>query len=155
MNLLKSIKLRFKPPKLSDPVFGELTYMYISNHPERSYWEAEWIFPPTETPISVGLDGDESGPKSEFREWYLSLPSRFPQVLESSKPELAKVFKSWLDQELPTDIFKALKLTGFSVQDPKATSISWDIAFETTGAKWLGITIPFIGDEPQNAVIDT
>ena len=44
MNLFKSLKLQFRPPKIDDPEFGQLTFMYISNHPERSYWEAETRF---------------------------------------------------------------------------------------------------------------
>jgi hypothetical protein len=31
----------------------------------------------------------------------------------------------------------------------------WDVGFETTGEKWLGITIPFVGDRPQDPVVDT
>jgi len=29
------------------------------------------------------------------------------------------------------------------------------VEFETTGEKWLGITIPFIGDIAQEAIVDT
>jgi len=155
MTIFKSLKLQFRPPKMHDPDFGHLTFMYISNHPERSYWEAEWMFPPTGTPVSIGIDGDESGPRSEARQWYLKLPSRFSRILELARPELAKVFKKWLQQELPDDIFTVVKLSGFGVEDPQAQTVEWDIMFETTGDKWLGITIPFVGDEPKEAVVDT
>jgi len=77
MKIFESLKLQFRPPKMHDPDFGHLTFMYISNHPERSYWEAEWMFPPTGTPVSIGIDGDESGPRSAARQWHLGLPSRF------------------------------------------------------------------------------
>lgn len=140
---------------MNDRDFGQLTFMYISNHPERSYWEAEWIFPPTGTPISIGLDGDESGPGPETREWHLGLPARFERTLELVKPELAKVFKTWLQHELPDDIFTVVTLAGFGVENPKANPVKWEISFETTGDKWLGITIPFVGDKPEEAVVDT
>jgi len=65
------------------------------------------------------------------------------------------VFKIWLQQELPDDIFKVVTLSGFSVEDPQAQPVEWDIMFETTGDKWLAITIPFVGDEPKEAVVDT
>jgi hypothetical protein len=155
MNILKSLKLQFSPPKLQDPDFGQLTFMYISNHPQRSYWETEWTFPPTGTPVSIALDGDESGPRPEVRQWHLGLPTRFPRILQVARPELAKVFKSWLDQDLPGDIFSVVKLSGFGVEDPRAQPVQWDISFETTAEKWLGITIPFVGDEPKEAVVDT
>jgi hypothetical protein len=58
-------------------------------------------------------------------------------------------------QELPQDIFTSVKLAGFGVEDPKADPIEWDVSFETTGQKWLGIRVPFTGDTPQEAVVDT
>jgi hypothetical protein len=155
MKIFKSLKLQMKPPKKTDPDFGQLTFMYISNHPERSYWEGEWMFPPTGTRVSIGLDGDESGPRPEARKWHLELPSRFQRILEFARPELVKVFTTWLQQELPDDIFTVVKLSGFGVENPKAYPVEWDISFETTGDKWLGITIPFVGDEPREAVVDT
>jgi len=155
MNLFKSLKLQFRPPKIDDPDFGQLTFMYISNHPERSYWEAEWMFPPTGTPVSIGLDGDESGPRPATREWHLDLPSRFDRILELARPELANVFKSWLKQDLPDDILTVMKLSGFGVEDPRAQPVNWDVSFETTGDTWLGITIPFQGEEAKEATVDT
>ncbi len=155
MNLFRSLKLQFRPPKIVDSDFGQLTFMYISNHPERSYWEAEWIFSPTGTLVSIGLGGDESGPRSDARQWYLGLPARFERIVQLAKPELAKVFKSWLEQDLPEDVFTAVKLSGFGVEDPRAKPVAWDISFETTGEKWIGITIPFVGDDPKEAVVDT
>jgi hypothetical protein len=154
MSIFKSLKLQFRPPKMQDPDFGPLTFMYISNHPERSYWEAEWTFPPTGTVVSIGLDGDESGPKPETRQWHMGLPSRFPRILQLAKPELAKAFKLWLDQDLPKDIFSVVKLSGFGVEDPQAHPLHWDISFETIGEKWLGITISFVGDEAKEAIVD-
>ncbi len=155
MNILKSLKLQFRPPKIDDPDFGQLTFMYISNHPERSYWEAEWNFRPTGTPVAIALDGDESGPKLVTREWHLGLPTRFDRIVALAKPELAKVFQSWLKQDLPEDIFTVVKLSGFGVEDPEAQPVAWDVSFETTGDTWLGITIPFEGDQAKEATVDT
>jgi hypothetical protein len=155
MKILKSLALRLRPPKINDPDFGQLTFMYISNHPERSYWEGEWVFPPTKSMVSIGLDGDESGPTPETRKWHLELPARFHRILELARPELAKVFKMWLQHELPKDIFTAVKLSGFGVENPKSHPVEWDISFETTGDKWLGINIPFANDKPGEAVVDT
>jgi hypothetical protein len=155
MKIFKSLTLRFRPPKINDPDFGQLTFMYIPNRPERSYWEGEWMFPRTSTRVSIALDGDESGPKPEAREWHLELPARFQKILELARPELAKAFKTWLQEELPNDIFTVVKLSGFGVENPEANPVEWDISFETTGAKWLGITIPFVGDKAREAVVDT
>ena len=155
MNIFKSLKLQFSPPKMDDPDFGQLTFIYISNYPERSYWEGEWIFPPTGTVVGIGLDGDETGPRSVCREWHLQLPSRFTQILLLAKPELSKVFKSWLNQELPDYIFSVVTLAGFGVVDPQNVPVEWDVSFETTGDKWLGITIPFVGNVPKEGVVDT
>jgi hypothetical protein len=155
MKIFKSLRLRFKPPKINDLDFGQLTYMYIPNHPERSYWEGEWLFPPTATRVSIALDGDESGPRPETRKWHLGLTARFQNILQLARPELEKVLKKWLQQELPQDVFKAVKLSGFGVETPAAHPVAWDISFETIGDKWLGITIPFIDDQPGEAMVDT
>ena len=44
---------------------------------------------------------------------------------------------------------------GREVEDLRAQPVAWDIAFETTGEMWLGITIPFVGDTAKEAVVDT
>jgi hypothetical protein len=115
MTFFKFLKLQFRPLKIDDSDFGQLTFMFISNHHERSYWEAEWTFPPTGTPVSIGLDGDESSPGPETQEWNLGLAFRFDRTVELARSELAKVFKSWLKQDLPDDNFSVLKLSGFGV----------------------------------------
>jgi hypothetical protein len=138
-----------------DPDFGSLLFMYISSAPERSYWEGEWRFPNTGAEISVGLPGEETGPFLEARQFYLGLSNRFDQILEAIRPILAKVFNTWLNRDLPQDLFTAIKLTGVGLENPKAQTVEWVIMFETTGEKWLGITIPFVGDTPQEAIVDT
>jgi hypothetical protein len=155
MNIFKSLNLQFKPPQISDPDFGQITFMYISKHPERSYWEGEWYFPPTASRVFIALAGDEFGPLQEVRKWYMDLPGRFAQIIELVRPDLAKVCRGWLARELPEDVFAIIKLTGFDVEDPRISPIKWNISFETTGSKWLSITIPFINDELGDAVIDT
>jgi len=155
MNIFKSLKQLFTSPTMEDPDFGRLTFIDISKHPERSYWEAEWVFPPTGTPVGICLDGDESGPRPDYREWYLQLPSRYPRILEQARPVVAKELTFWLDQTMPDDVYQLVKIAGFSVKDPRAEPIEWDVAFETIGEKWLYINIPFVGDEPGEAVVDT
>ena len=49
-------------------------------------------------------------------------------------------------------LWRDVTLAGFGVEGPVAVPTRWDIAFETVGQKWLGITIPFIADEPQEPV---
>ena len=51
MGLLNELKLRFKPPRLQDPVFGPLLYMYIPRNPSRSYWEGEFVGDRPQDPI--------------------------------------------------------------------------------------------------------
>lgn len=40
MSFLDNLKRRLSPTRLEDPDFGPLRFMYISNAPQRSYWEA-------------------------------------------------------------------------------------------------------------------
>jgi hypothetical protein len=128
--------------------------MYVPHDPERSYWECEWKFPNTGSIVSIGLPGGEDGLAAESRGFYLDLQNRFDAVLERCRPKLEHVFRTWLNQDLPEDIFASLKLAGFGLEDARAEPIEWDVSFETTGEKWLGITVPFIGDDAQDAVVD-
>ena len=155
MSFLHRLKLRFSPPKRVDPDFGELLFIYIPNAPERSYWECEWKFPKTGDVVSIVLPGTERGPLAESRAFFLALPDRFESILEAARPKLSHVFRTWLDRDLPTNPFAELKLAGFGLEDPTADPVAWDIAFETTGDKWLGITVPFVGQSAQEPTVDT
>jgi hypothetical protein len=155
MGFLHNLKLWLRPPKISDPVFGPLIFMHINNPPERSYWEGYWTFPNTGNGIGVFLRGGEEGPIQESREFYLSLPDRFELIVESCRPQLEEVFREWLNRELPQDMFRELKLTGFGAEDAGKNPVKWDVSFETKGEKWLSITIPFVGEIAGAAEIDT
>jgi hypothetical protein len=52
-------------------------------------------------------------------------------------------------------VWSDVKLAGFGVEDPRERPVSWQMYFETTGKKWLGIVIPFEDDTPGTAVVDT
>ena len=155
MGLLKELGLRLHPPTLEDPDFGRLQYMYIPRDPSLSYWEGEWVFPPTGTKVAISLPGSVDGPIESGRQFYLSLPARFEDILRSVRPALEGVFGRWLERTMDPDIWREVTLAGFSVDDPDAVPTAWDVSFETTGEKWLGITIPFMGDDPHEAIVDT
>jgi hypothetical protein len=155
MGFLSSLGLRVSPRRMKDPVFGDLLFMYIRKAPEKSYWESEWLFPPSGSVISIGLPGDEHGPYAESRAFFLALPDRFGEIIRLCRPRLEEAWRRFFDSPLPSDIFSVMKLAGFGVDRPKDTPLQWDVSFETTGSKWLGITIPFLGDSPQPAVVDT
>ena len=113
------------------------------------------MFPPTTTKVAISLPGTLAGPRESGREFYLALPVRFERVLDSARPVLDRVLREWLGRPLSSDIWKDVKLGGFGLENPDVVPTNWDIGFETVGEKWLGITIPFVGDEPQDPVVDT
>jgi hypothetical protein len=155
MRFLHNLKLWLSPPRMADPDFGKLTFMHIGKHPERSYWECEWTFPPTGTVVGITLHGGERGPDHEARQFYLGLPARFDSILKACRPRLEQVFRQWRHQRLPDDIFTAVKLASFGVENPQEEPVRWDVGFETTDDDWLAITIPFVGDMPSEPVVDT
>jgi len=155
MGFLHNLKLWLSPPKMSDPDFGNLTFMHIGKHPEKSYWECEWTFPPTGTVVDIALQGRESGPDHEARQFYLGLSARFNSIVKLCRPRLERVFREWRDEQLPQDIFTVVRLTGFDVENPQEQAVRWNVSFETTNADWLGITISFIGDIPLEPVVDS
>jgi hypothetical protein len=153
MRLLHNLRLRFWPPRLTDPDFGELLFMYAPRG--HSYWECEWTFPRTGTKIGISLPGDENGPLPESRQFYLKLPGRYDEIIASIRPRLAEEIKSWLQQDLPEDIYSVVRLSGLHLEDPTTQPTKWDVMFETIGKKWLAITIPFEGESPGEAYVDT
>jgi hypothetical protein len=156
MGFIDRLLSPFKPPERMDPDFGRLLYMHIARDPAKSYWEAEWLFPPTGTRIAIGLPGTkEGGPLPEARVFYLATVPRFAEILARVRPALDRVFTRWLSRPLPADLWSELKLAGIGLEDPRTTPMEWDVSFETTGTKWLGITVPFVGEEPGDAVVDT
>lgn len=52
----------------------------------------------------------------------LICPGRFNQILAACRPVLEKVYRDELQEAPPADIFGSLKLTGFSVEDPKSAA---------------------------------
>jgi len=155
MRFFHKLKLRIAPPSITDPDFGRLLFMYIPNAPERSYWECEWRFPKTGAVVGIGLPGNEDGPRQAGRQFYLALADRFEQILAAARPKLKEVFQMWLQRELPADVFTVVKLSGFHVENPEQQPLKWSVLFEATGDRWLGITVPFVADEPQEAIVDT
>ena len=138
-----------------DPDFGKLQFVHTSKRPDRSYWECEWTFPATGSVVGITLPGGEDGPKPEAREFYLGLSARFDSILTACRPRLEQIFREWRGQELPQDIFTVVKLTGFGVEDPQEQPVEWDVGFETTDGDLLAITIPFVGDTPNEPLVDT
>jgi hypothetical protein len=149
------MKLWLSPPKIVDPVFGKLVFMHIDEHPERSYWEGFWQLPGSAYSMEVFLRGGEDGPREDARAFYLNLPGRIELILEWCRPPLAREFDRWLNRNLSDDLFSELKLASVGVDDPSARPLRWSVSFETTGKKWLGITIPFVDNVAGKAEVDT
>ena len=143
----------FSPPRLEDPDFGTLLQMF-PNKPQ-TYWEAEWLFPPVGYRISIALDGDGRGPAEEARAFYLSRVAEFEAIIREARPQLERVANEWLGRSLAENLWDDVKLAGFDIEDGKATPVKWNVAFETTGKRWLGITVPMIGSSAQEALVDT
>ena len=155
MGLLTELRLRFRPPRRQDPDFGELLYMHIPRDPDRSYWEGEWLFPPTGTRVAITLPGGLEGPQESGRAFCLRLATNFDQIILASTPILDVVFREWIGRPLNPVVWEDVTLAGFGVDDLDTAGTVWDVGFEAKGRKRLGITIPFVGDQPQDPVVDT
>jgi hypothetical protein len=155
MGFARNVMLWLSPPKVIDPAFGKLVFMHISKRPERSYWEGEWKLPRMGHTVGICLRGGEDGPSEIARRFYLDIPEQIERILELCRPPLSKVFSEWLNRQLPEDMFSELKLVGFDLDDPSQRPLLWSMSFETTGGKWLGITIPFIDNTVGEAEVDT
>ena len=155
MSFFRNLKLWLFPPRMIDPDFGKLIFMHIEKYPERSYWECEWTFPATGEVVGIILPGGESGPDAEARQFYLGLSARFDSILKACRPKLEQVFRDWRSQPLPQDMFMAVKLTSFDLENPQANPVCWGVGFETTDDDWLGITIPFVGENAEEPEVDT
>jgi hypothetical protein len=67
--------------------------MYVRLNPEKSYWEAQWRFPPMGTVVSLTLPGPVAGPLAESKSFYALLASRFETLLALGVPKIEQVFK--------------------------------------------------------------
>jgi hypothetical protein len=152
LGFFERLRSFFSPPRLEDPDFGTLLQMF-PNKPQ-SYWEAEWLFPPVGYRISIALDGDGRGPAEEVRAFYLSRVAEFEAIIREARPQLEKVAVDWLGRPLAENLWDDVKLAGFGIEDLKQVPPAWDVSFETTGKRWLGITVPMIGDRAQEAQVD-
>jgi hypothetical protein len=123
-----------------------MVFVHISKKRERSYWECEWNFPPTGSTVVITLVGDEFGPRSEWRRFYLDLPNRCHAIRVACRPVLEKIYQGELHQSPPAAIFAALKTTGFGVKDPDEKPVHWNVSFENTGDEFVAISIPFEGE---------
>jgi hypothetical protein len=155
MDFLHNLKLRFSRIRIHDSDLGEMFFIFVSNAPERSYWEGQWTLPSTGTLVEVSLPGGETGPLLSAKEFIFGLPDRFEQIFAAARPKLEQVFQRSLRQELPVNMSTAVKLCGIGVENPEGRPIHWDIYFETTGPRLLGITIPFVDDVAQDAVVES
>ena len=155
LGFFERLKLGFRPLLREDPEFGSLSFVYVANRPDRSYWEAEWLFPPVGYRVAINLDGDLAGPTEEARSFYRARVIAFEETIREVRPQLEKVAIAWLDRPLAVNLWDDLKLAGLGTDDLNASPRTWDISFETTGKRWLGITVPMIGDRAQEAQVDT
>jgi hypothetical protein len=111
--------------------------------------------PPTKTDIAIALEGDENGPKEESRKWHLDLVPRYKSILELSQPSIVSVLQKWKIDYTSDAVYNSVNLTGFSVGDLNEHPQKWSISFETTGKRWICITIPFIDNVAQDVIVDT
>lgn len=156
MGFFHNLKLQYRPPRKSDPEFGEMIFMYMpKSAPGKSYWEATIYLPQLATRVEISLEGGEEGPAEISKEFYRKLIPKFDAIITAARPLLAKEYLQWMDEEIPEDIFSVLTPPGFGVEDPAEVPAKWDMMFETKGEKWRAISVYFEGDKPVRSEVDT
>ena len=110
---------------------------------------------PSEAKAQTGWSERNHDASHLNHEFYLELSTQFDHVVKQVSPALDRVFREWIGRPLDTDLWKDVRLSGFGVEPLNSVPITWDVMFETTGEKWLAITVPFVGDSPQDPVVDT
>ena len=77
------------------------------------------------------------------------------RLIETVRPALDQVFLRWYGRPLARDPWQDLTLAGFGLESVDADGASWDVSFEATGEKWLGIRVPIRGERVLEAEVDT
>jgi hypothetical protein len=113
------------------------------------------MFPVTGTRVSISLPGNSDGPTDDARRFHRQLPEQFEGLLSKARPEIDRTFEQWIGRPLSADLWEDVRLGGFALTNASRAPTTWEVTFETTGEKWIAITIPFVGDSPQEAVVDT
>jgi hypothetical protein len=131
MGVLSKLFGKSEVVKMQDPDFGEMVFMEIAEHPERSYWEGEWHYPPTATQIGVFIPGDASGLRSEARAFILQKQHEWDKIVSAVLPVLSPKYTEWTERVLAPGILSDLDLAPISVKLPVVSPITWEISFET------------------------
>lgn len=103
----------------------------------------------------IASPGGLEGPLDAGRELDLQLAKDLDRIMRAALPVLNRVFRDWLGRSLNADVWEDVTLAGVGVEDPSSAPVEWDVSFETKGPTWLGITIPCMGDQPQDPAVDT
>jgi len=131
VSILSKLFGKFEDIKMQDPDFGEMTFMEVAEHPERSYWEGEWRYPPTGTRIGVFIPGDASGLMGEARAFIMQKQHEWDKIISAVFPKLFPEYTEWAKRALSADILSDLDLASISVELPIVLPITWEISFET------------------------
>nr|GFD23355.1 hypothetical protein [Tanacetum cinerariifolium] len=84
-----------QPVKIDDVFFGEMTFIEISNHPEKSYFECQRYFKPIDGLIELGVTGKLSGPMQCQKDFFAQLERDYQLIVAAVIPVMEEEFRNW------------------------------------------------------------
>lgn len=135
----------FGPKKVSDPVFGDLSYM-------GGYWEGKGIFPATGSPIEWFVDAGEDGPGEPQRALFGRLVERYPKLLPAVLAALAEHIAAWRDESSSQDLSSSLRLVAVSIPESESPAMEWDLSFDSELRGSPHFAVSMKGWEPAGPV---
>ena len=146
--MLRSFFGGLRPKRLTDPAFGNLIFMKMSD-PRESYWEGSGAFRPTGQAVDYFVDAGDDGP-GEFQHQFLStLEQRYDRLVAVVQPLLEQRHDEFLEGRSPEFV-----LSSISVPGPGVDPLRWDITFQAKANPSALFTVSMVNWEPEGVRID-
>ncbi|MGH1385215.1 hypothetical protein [Kordia sp.] len=140
-----------KKLKLTDDLFGELTYM-TSKDASLNVYEGNVRFQGSY--IGIGVDADENGPTKEQKEFFKKLDATYNHIKENIIiPFLKKELEDALEHTGLEDFDNQFEFDGISIERIKDENVKWSITYYSNPMRHY-VTVDFVNMEPTLTGID-
>ena len=124
MSWFNFFKKRFEPLRMTDPVFGGISFAGYG------FWEGNVYFEPTGQQVKVYIDGNAAeGPTEKQQEFYQELERRYGG-LEATIGDLLHREFTYRQEDFPrASIWEEFKLASISIRDVDGGELEWELSY--------------------------
>ena len=138
---------------IQDDFFGNLRFMEIKKHPERSYFEGKKMFFPVNRVVEFSIKAPLSGPSLAQKDFFQEIEKRYPEIIPTVIPIIEDTFRNWKADFRIADFEKEFTLIYLRLPDMSLTPVCWEMAFDTIHDENHQITVYFAGFAPEPDIL--